>query len=79
MAFNWGEYLTFAKDLYKKQDIDGITCSREAIDRCIVSRAYYAAFHHAKNMRKRIYINRFPGIISISTLAIGSGIIIKME
>ena len=48
MAFNWGEYLTFAKNLYEKQDIDGITCSREAVDRCIVSRAYYAAFHHAK-------------------------------
>jgi hypothetical protein len=60
MAFNWGEYLTFAKNLYEKQDIDGITCSREAVDRCIVSRAYYAAFHHAKKYAEMNLHKPFP-------------------
>jgi hypothetical protein len=50
-SFDWNQYLSFAQDLDNMRDPTtnkGITCCQEAIDRCIVSRAYYAAFHHAK-------------------------------
>jgi len=48
MPFDWDQYLVFANDLKDNSAIQNVTCSRETLDRCIVSRAYYAAFHFAK-------------------------------
>lgn len=44
MEFDWREYLTLAKFLKNTNEID-----REAALRSAVSRAYYAAFCHARN------------------------------
>ena len=45
MAFDWREYLNVAEFLRgRKSD-----CTQEAAYRCAVSRAYYAAFCHARN------------------------------
>jgi hypothetical protein len=63
MSFNWNEYLTFAQDLDNLRNNTnnlGITCSQEAIDRCIVSRAYYAAFHHSKKYAENRMGKKFP-------------------
>jgi hypothetical protein len=46
MAFDWSEYLTLAQHL-QTQGYSGF--SQEAAFRCAVSRAYYAAFCHARN------------------------------
>lgn len=46
MAFNWREYLHLARYL---QIGGGSHISQEAAFRCAVSRAYYAAFGHARN------------------------------
>lgn len=46
MDFNWKEYLTLANYLAKLETTE---FSREAIIRCSISRAYYAAFCHARN------------------------------
>jgi len=51
MSYNWNEYLTFAKDLENGKSTHtnyNLTCSLETVDRCIVSRSYYATFHYAK-------------------------------
>lgn len=64
MAFDWNEYLKFAKDLKEIRDklnTNGITCSQEAVNRCIVSRAYYAAFHEAKNYAESRLGSKFEG------------------
>jgi hypothetical protein len=45
MAFDWREYLTLSRFL--QGQADGL--SPEAAFRCAVSRAYYAAFCHARN------------------------------
>jgi len=48
MSFHWGSYLDLAKFLTNnKEQIPDI--SQEAILRCAVSRAYYAAFCHARD------------------------------
>lgn len=46
MPFNWREYLKLAQFL---QGHGGESFSQEAAFRCAVSRAYYAAFCHARN------------------------------
>ena len=46
MAFNWREYLFFARFTKDLADKD---FSREASQRCAVSRAYFAAFCCARN------------------------------
>ncbi|HLG29089.1 MAG TPA: hypothetical protein VI387_02665 [Candidatus Brocadiales bacterium] len=46
MAFDWKEYLDLARFL---QGQGGINYSQEAALRSAVSRAYYAAFCHARN------------------------------
>ena len=46
MAFDWAEYLKIARFL---QEQSGNSLSEEAAFRCAVSRAYYAAFCHARN------------------------------
>ena len=49
-AFDWSQYLVLARDLGTRSD--------EAALRSAISRAYYAAYHHAKMYcaRKRIQI-----------------------
>jgi hypothetical protein len=48
--FDWREYLELANDLGTASIGSTITLrSSEATDRCAVSRAYYAAFCHARN------------------------------
>ena len=46
MAFDWKEYLSLAQNL---QDQTHSGFSQEAAFRCAISRAYYAAFCHARN------------------------------
>ncbi len=46
MSFEWGEFLELARAL---QGHSSPTYSEEASDRTAVSRAYYAAFGHARN------------------------------
>ena len=46
MAFRWEEYLQVAQFLHAE---GGTNCSKEAAERSAVSRAYYAAFCHARN------------------------------
>lgn len=46
MPFDWREYLALAQ--YLQSQGNG-TFSQEAAHRCAVSRAYYAAFCHARN------------------------------
>lgn len=47
MAFDWGEYLKLAEFLVGKS---GEGFGEEASARCAVSRAYYAAFCHARDV-----------------------------
>ncbi len=51
MPFDWTQYLKIAEFVYQQNlDCQGIT--KEAVSRCAVSRAYYAAFCYArKNAR----------------------------
>ena len=63
MPFEWTDYLTFATDLdnnRNNEDLRCLTCPQEAIDRCIVSRAYYAAFHHSKKHAEQKLGYKFP-------------------
>lgn len=46
MAFDWADYLSLAQFL-QAQSHPGV--NQEAFSRCAVSRAYYAAFCHARN------------------------------
>jgi hypothetical protein len=46
MAFDWSEYLTLARHL--QGQVNG-SFGQEAALRCAISRAYYAAFCHARN------------------------------
>lgn len=49
MPFNWREYLNLAQSL---QGHSGGGFLQEAAFRCAVSRAYYAAFCHARNFAR---------------------------
>jgi len=50
MAFRWAEYLLLAQFIQTQQPPDHEDCfTQEAMCRCTVSRAYYAAFCHARN------------------------------
>jgi uncharacterized protein (UPF0332 family) len=51
MSFDWREYLKLAKHL---SGLKGTACSREAIDRSVVSRAYYSAFCWARNYAQEL-------------------------
>lgn len=46
MGFDWREYLNVARSLSGEAEVE---YSPEAAQRCAVSRAYYAAFCHARN------------------------------
>lgn len=46
MSFNWTEYYNYADQILNGT---AATVSREAIERCAISRAYYAAFCIARN------------------------------
>jgi len=48
MTFDWRQYLDVARFLRDRTDRDSYP-DREAAYRCAVSRAYYAAFCHARN------------------------------
>lgn len=50
MAFDWREYLELAKAL---RSSSGPSFPQEAAQRSAVSRAYYAAFCHARNYAER--------------------------
>lgn len=50
MVFDWREFLELAKDL---RSSSGPSFSAEAAKRSAVSRAYYAAFCHARNYAER--------------------------
>jgi uncharacterized protein (UPF0332 family) len=45
MIFDWSEYLDLAKEMTKA----GLSSSQEAVLRCAISRAYYAAFCSSRN------------------------------
>jgi len=45
MSFHWSHYLLIARELYAEA---ATTAHEEANWRCSISRAYYAAFHHAR-------------------------------
>jgi ribosomal protein S9 len=49
MPFDWREYLNLAQSL---QGHSGGSFSQEAAFRCAVSRAYFAAFCHARNFAR---------------------------
>ena len=46
MAFAWAEYLSVAQFIHSQAPAGA---SQEALLRCAISRAYYAAFCHARN------------------------------
>jgi uncharacterized protein (UPF0332 family) len=46
MDFNWSHYLVIAQELFGEVTD---TVYKEANLRCSISRAYYAAFHHARH------------------------------
>ncbi|NOT64274.1 MAG: DNA-binding protein [Acidobacteria bacterium] len=49
MAFNWAEYLNLAQALAAPATFNAATLNADALARCAISRAYYAAFCHARN------------------------------
>ncbi len=49
MSFSWDEYLEIAKFLQVGPTTGTSGFSSDATSRCAVSRAYYAAFCHARN------------------------------
>jgi uncharacterized protein (UPF0332 family) len=48
MTYNWCEYLIFARNLRDDPVFLACVCKDETLKRNVISRAYYAAFHHAK-------------------------------
>jgi uncharacterized protein (UPF0332 family) len=46
MSFSWSHYLLIAQELFAEA---ANTVHEEANLRCSISRAYYAAFHHARH------------------------------
>ena len=57
MTFDWSEFYRFAEYLQKDSSFD----CQEAVQRTIVSRAYYAAFCMAKETAERKYKIPFKG------------------
>jgi uncharacterized protein (UPF0332 family) len=55
MSFDWSAYLDLAKELN-----DNLTSHREAKQRSVVSRAYYAAFHLAKEYLEQVEGHSIP-------------------
>lgn len=52
MPFNWFEYLSLAQFLYDNADkLDEI--NKESVYRCVVSRAYFASYCHARNYAQK--------------------------
>lgn len=50
MAFDFGEFHSFSLSLLRLANGGGVTgCDLEAAYRSVVSRAYYAAFHYARD------------------------------
>lgn len=60
MSFDWADYLRLAQFLQSQSAPD---VNQEAIYRCAVSRAYYAAFCHARNYARdrHGFIPRYTG------------------
>ena len=58
MPFVWKQYLELARDLARQSE-SGEAGQREAMLRSVVSRAYYAAFCHARNY-SRDWLNFQP-------------------
>jgi uncharacterized protein (UPF0332 family) len=50
MSFDWHEYLDLARELQRSKQM---SCADEARLRSAVSRAYYAAYHAARNRLER--------------------------
>jgi uncharacterized protein (UPF0332 family) len=55
MSFDWSEYLDLAKELN-----DNLILNREAKQRSVVSRAYYAVFNLAKNYLEQVEGHLIP-------------------
>jgi len=53
MTFDRTEFLRLARDLQQRADAVGLPFAPEAAKRTAVSRAYYAAFCHARNYAER--------------------------
>ncbi|MGA2121896.1 MAG: hypothetical protein ABSG49_07620 [Methanoregula sp.] len=53
MVYQWYDYLIFARNLRTNPAFIECTCDKETLNRCIVSRAYYAAFHYAKDCAEK--------------------------
>lgn len=60
MAYNWCEYLIFARSLRDTPAVLASVCKDETIKRNIVSRAYYSAFHHSKKYAELKSGTTFP-------------------
>ena len=63
MAFKWSDYLLLAQFIQNQEPPDREDCfTKEAMCRCTVSRAYYAAFCHARNYahERLSYRIRYP-------------------
>jgi hypothetical protein len=60
MSYPWYDYLIFARNLRTNPAFIECTCKKETLSRCIVSRAYYAAFHHAKDRAEKAKGCKFP-------------------
>ena len=68
MAYNWYEYLVFARNLRDNPAFLGCVCKDETIKRNIVSRAYYSAFHHSKKYADRTYSKKLiPNLRVVAT------------
>jgi hypothetical protein len=58
MSFDWTHYLELAECIFgQKENLD---IDEEAICRCAVSRAYYAAFCYSRNMAEAHMLYKLP-------------------
>ncbi|MEN6444055.1 MAG: hypothetical protein ABFC71_09940 [Methanoregula sp.] len=62
MTYNWYDFLVFARNLNINPTFVSCVCEEETIKRNIVSRSYYAAFHHAKNHAEDQGNFKFPKV-----------------
>jgi len=53
MTFDWTEFLKLARDLHERAEEADLPFVPEAAKRTAVSRAYYAAFCHARNYAEK--------------------------
>ena len=53
MTFDWTEFLKLARELQERADDADLPFAPEAAKRTAVSRAYYAAFCHARNYAEK--------------------------